>query len=113
MSVRAAVGKPQRSEPFEKLPGFVKLREQFFFRLKVRRMHAAAAATELDRMLQVKHFVIDDVLHRILRNPGVVENPAYHNRVVRGIVMSKAVAGVVSAPGHLWTREQSVEVARV
>ena len=63
-------------------------------------MDAAAAAAQLHWMLQMEHFVIDDVLDGITRNALVVEGTADHDGVVRRIVMGKASAGVRLAPCH-------------
>src|SRR5579871_3409680 len=75
-------------------------RKQLLFRLKLCRMDAAAAAAQFDRMLQVQHFVIKDVLQDIAWHSGVIENPADDDGVVRGIVMPQAVAGALLAPGQ-------------
>src|SRR5436853_7388329 len=39
----------------------------------------------------------------------MIEDPAHHNRVVRGIVVPQAIAGMIAAPRHLRTRQQAVE----
>ncbi len=64
-------------------------------------MDTAAAAAQLYRMLQMEHFVIDDVLDGVTRHALVVEGATDHDGVVCGIVMRKASAGVDLAPRHL------------
>src|SRR5947208_2022020 len=72
-------------------------------------MDATPAAAKLDRMLQVQHLVVDDVLHGVTRNSGLVKDPAYHDRIVSGIIMAKAVAGMVPAPCHPWAAQETKE----
>jgi len=76
-------------------------------------MHASATASEPDRVLEVQHFVIDDVLHREPRDSRVIEDAAHHDGVVSGIVVPQAVARVLAAPRHLRTGQQSVEKLQV
>ncbi len=76
-------------------------------------MHAPAAASQPDRVLEVQHLVIDDVLHRELGDSRVIEDAAHHDGVVSGIVMPQPVACVLAAPRHLRTGQQSVEELRV
>ena len=64
-------------------------------------MHAATAPAQLHGMFQVQHLVIDDVFHRVAGNPRMIEDATHDDGVVGGIVVAKAVAGVVAAPGHL------------
>ncbi len=70
--------------------------KKFLFRLELRAMHATAAATQLHRMLQVKHLVIHDVFHCVTGHARVVEDAADNNCIVSGIVMAKTIAGVQS-----------------
>ena len=39
----------------------------------------------------------------------MVKHTAHHDGVMRWIVVPQTVAGVISAPRHLWAREQTVE----
>ena len=64
-------------------------------------------------MLQVEHFVVEDVFDGISRHVRVVEDAADDDGVVRGIVVAEAAAGVVLAPGKLRTAQESVEEAAV
>ena len=72
-------------------------------------MHAAAAAAELHRMFQVQHFVIDDVFDGVAGNSGMIKNAAHHDGIMGGVVVAKAVAGVVAAPSHSGSSQQAVE----
>ena len=85
------------------------MRKELFFGLELGGMNAAAAAAQPDRVLEVKHFVIDDVFDGVARNVRMVENTADDNGVVGGIVVPEAVARVILAPGHLGTGQQAVE----
>jgi hypothetical protein len=81
--------------------------KEFFFCLKRRSVHASAAATQLYRMAQMKHLVVDEVLNRIAGNTRAIKHAADDYGVVRRIVMSQAVARVIDAPGHLRARHQA------
>src|SRR6266404_4710413 len=72
-------------------------------------MNTPAAPSQSDGVLQVQHFVIDDVLHCAAWHASVVKDTAHDNRVMGGIVVSQAVAGVLAAPGHLRAGEKSVK----
>ena len=52
----------QSTQAFQEFLGFFELRKEFLFFPKGGRMHQAAAAAELDRMAQVQHLVIDEIL---------------------------------------------------
>jgi len=105
----ALSGSNQAQEPL----GGRELWKEFLFGAKLTRVHASAAAAQLYRMLQVKHFVEDDVLDHVARDARVVEDPADDDGVVGGVVVAEAVAGVVSAPGELRATHESVEEAAV
>src|ERR1700733_6577671 len=76
-------------------------------------MHAATAAAQLHGMFQVQHFVIDDVFDGVAGNSGMIKNAAHHDSVMGGIVVTKAVAGMVAAPSHSGSSEKAVEESRV
>ncbi len=97
----------------EELFRLVELREQLFFFLELRGMNAAARSAELDRMLEVKHLVVNDVFDDIAGHANVIEDAADDDGVVRGIVMSEHIARTGLAPGHLRAGEESEEEARV
>ena len=77
---------------FEKSFRPVDMRVKPLLCLEFRRVYAAAAAAQFYRMLQVEHLVIDDVFDRVARNPRLVEDAAYHDGVVGGIVVAEPVA---------------------
>ena len=64
-------------------------------------------------MLQVQHFVVEDVLHRREGNSGMIEDAADDDGIVRRIVMAQTVTGAIAAPCQLWTGHKSVEESRV
>ena len=60
-------------------------------------------------MLEVKHLVIHDVLDRETGNPGMVEDAAHHDGIVRRIVVAQAIAGMVAAPRHLGAGHEAMK----
>jgi len=64
-------------------------------------------------MLQVQHFVVEDVLNRRTGNSGMIEDAADYDRIVRRIVMAKSIAGTIAAPCQLGTGHESMEESRV
>ena len=66
-------------------------------------MYATANPPQFYRMLQVQHFVEQDVLDRIAWDARVVEHAADYDGVVCRIVVSESAPGVVPAPGQLRT----------
>src|SRR2546427_3538552 len=100
-------------EPLKKLLRRHKLGKKPFFHLRLSRMHASSAAAKFDGMLEVQHLVIDDVLHRVAGNRGVVEHLADHDGIVCGVVMPKYAASTASTPAHARPRQQSVKKPRV
>src|SRR5437016_3251949 len=83
--------------------------KEFFFCLKRWPVHATPAATQLNRVPQMKHLVVDEVFNRISGNTRAIKYAADHDGVVCRIVMSQALARVIGAPGHLWTRHESIK----
>src|SRR5690242_16798744 len=73
-------------------------------------MHATPAAAQLYRMPKVKHLVVNEVFNRVAWDFGAIKHAAHHNCVVGRIIVSQALARVVSTPGHLRTRHQTVEM---
>src|SRR5215467_1504459 len=94
----------QTAQMFQELLGLSQLREELFFLLKRRWMHHAPASAQLDRVTQVEHLVIDEIVNRIARHAGAVKDPADDDGVVRGIIVSQASQRAFAAPGHLWSR---------
>src|SRR5229473_3589399 len=101
------------SDDPQKLLGANEFGEQFFLILKLPRVHASPTPTQLDRVLQVQHFVVENVFNRVARHAWMVEDAADHDGIVCGIVVAEAAAGVVLAPSELRTSHESVEEAAV
>ena len=76
-------------------------------------MHASAAPPQSDRVLQVQHLVVEDVLDHVAGDAWIVEDFADDDGVVGGVVVAEAVAGVVAAPGKLRASHEAVEEAAV
>jgi len=103
----------ERLHPLKKLLCLLELCKQLLFCLKFRRMHTTPAPTQLHRMLQVQHLVIDDVFDDVLRNAMIIEYPADDDCVVRRVVMPEPVTRAIAAPGHLRTSQQAMEEPEV
>src|SRR5947207_3163737 len=58
-------------------------------------------------MLQVQHLVIDEVFNGISRNVRTIKDAADHDGIVRRIVVSQALARMMSAPRHSRARHQA------
>src|ERR1017187_4063914 len=97
----------------QKSPCLLQLRKQFFFRLKLARVHAPPAPVQLYRVFQVQHLVVENVFDRIARHARMIEDAADHDSVVRWVIVSEAAAGVIPAPGKLRTSHESVKKAAV
>jgi len=76
-------------------------------------MHAPSAPAQFYRMLQVQHLVVHDVFDSVAGYARVIEHATDDDCIVSGIVMPETVAGMITAPGHLGTRQQSVKETRV
>src|ERR1700679_1448944 len=61
----------------------------------------------------MQHLVKQDVFDGVAGHTRMVKNAADHDGVVGGIVMAETAAGVVSAPGQLWTTHQAVKEAPI
>ena len=72
-------------------------------------MNATPASTQLHRMFEVQHFVVDDVFQDIRRDAGVVENAADDNGIVGGIIVSENSARFGLAPAHARSRHQPMK----
>src|SRR5579872_4944329 len=88
-------------------------REQLFFGLKLGRVYTPAAAAQLYWMLQMEHFVINDVVEHVAGNTGMIEDPADDDGVVRGIVVAENAARFCLTPTHPRARHQTVEESSV
>src|SRR6266478_5365899 len=91
----------------------LQFREALFFRQKLPRVHASPTPTQLDRVLQVQHFVVENVLDGVARHARMVEDAADDDGVVRWVVVAETAAGMVPAPGKLRAPHESVEEAAV
>src|ERR1700716_1830756 len=96
----------RRSQPFQESIRLGQLWKQFLLRVELGRVNAAPAASQLDRMLKVQHFVIDDVFHGTTRDGKVVKDATDDDGIVRGIVMSEDAASPGLAPAHAWPGHQ-------
>ena len=79
-------------KPLEKSLGLLEFREEFFILHECPRVDAAPAASKLDRMFQMQHLVIHDVLESTTWHGRVVEDATHYDRVVTGIVMPETTA---------------------
>src|SRR5258708_6989958 len=91
----------------------LQFRKALFFCQKFARMHTSPAPPQPDRVLQMQHLVKQNVFDRVARHARMVEDAADNNGVVGGIVVAKAAAGMVPAPGELRPSHESVEEAAV
>ena len=92
---------------------FLYLGEQLFFCLKFRGVHTAPRTPQSHGMFQVQHLVVNDVIDRVLGNPGMVKNAADYDGIVGRIVVSQAVTLVIATPSHLWSGQESVKKTAV
>src|SRR5579859_7249835 len=83
----------QASQMLEEFLGLIQLREEFLLLLKGRRMDHPPAPAQLDRMSQVQHLMINKVFDCEARRRGAVKDPAYHDGVVRRIIVAQAAQG--------------------
>ena len=65
-------------------------------RLELAGVDAAAQPPHPYRVLQVQHLVVKQVFNRITGARRPVEDPAHHNRVVRGVVVPQRTPGICS-----------------
>ena len=77
------------------------------------RVHAAAAATQLHRMLQVQHLVKQNVFDGIARHAWMIKHAADDDGIVGGIVVPEASARMVPAPGKLRAAHEPVKKSPV
>src|ERR1700746_715533 len=89
---------PPELEPAQEALGRLELRKLLFFGAELGGVHATPRTAEPDRMPKVQHLVIDDVLHHVAGNRGVVKDAADDDGIVGGIVMPEQVPGAGLAP---------------
>jgi hypothetical protein len=93
--------------------GLFELRELTLVRFECGGMDTPAKPAHLHRVLEVKHFVIQQVLDRVTRTRGAIEYPAHHDRVVGGIVMAEGASRQVLTPGEFWPSQKTAEEPEV
>ena len=76
-------------------------------------MDAAAGSADADGVLEVEHFVVEEVFDGVAGAGGSVEDLADDDGVVGGVVVAEEALGVMLAPGELGTAEEVVEEALV
>ena len=100
-------------EPLDEGEGFFQLREAGFFGFEGGGVDAAAETAPPDRVLEVKHLVVEKIFEGVKGAGRTVEDAADDDGVVGGVVMAERALGRVLAPGELGTAEKSAEEARV
>lgn len=89
--------------------GLLQLWKLPLFGLELRRVHATTETSHFDRVLEVQHFVVQEVFDGIARARGPIEDAAYHDRVVRGVIVPQQPLGVTRAPSELGSAQQSAK----
>lgn len=69
--------------------GLLEVFELFLGKFECRRMNTSPATAVFRRMPQVQHFMKQHVLYRDTRNRFAIQDPAQHDRVVRGIIVTQ------------------------
>lgn len=87
-------------ETLQKLFRSFQFWEKSLFFLKRLGMDTAAAPIQPHGMLEVQHFVINEIFDGTLWHFGAIEHATNHDGVVRRIVVPEALPGRVSAPRH-------------
>ena len=103
----------ESSDDAEEFARLLQFWKALFFRQKFARVYTPAAAAEFDGMLQVEHLVKQNVFDGVARHARMVEDAADDDGVVGRVVVPKAAAGMVLAPGELRAPHESVEEAAV
>ncbi|WP_433973178.1 hypothetical protein [Tunturiibacter lichenicola] len=93
--------------------GGLEFREEALFGLELAGVDAAAASFDADRVLEVEHLVVEEILDGATRGVGAVEDAGDDDGVVRCVVVAEHAAGVVGAPGEGGATEETVEEAGV
>ena len=76
-------------------------------------MHAAAAAPQFNRMLQMQHLVIHDEFDDVARDGRVIENVADDDGVVGRIIVPKTVTGAILTPRQARPGQQPAKELQV
>lgn len=93
--------------------GRFQLREEALLCLKFAGVDAASPGLDADRMLEVKHLVIQQVFDGTARCIWPVEYPADDDGIVRGVVVAQHAARMVGAPCKGGAAEKPMEKAHV
>ena len=89
------------------------LREKPFLGLELAGMDAAAARFHPDRMFEMKHLVVQQILDGAARSVGTIEDAADDDGVVGSVVVAEHTTRVVGAPGECRAAEQTVKEAHI
>jgi len=100
-------------KPLDEGEGLGELRKARLLGFEFPRMNAAAQAPGPHRVFQVQHLVVEQVLDGITRAGRAVEDAAYHDGVVGGVVVAERTPGVVFAPGEIGPAEEPAEEAHI
>jgi hypothetical protein len=76
-------------------------------------VHAAPSGFDANRVLEVKHLVVEEILDSAAGGVGAVEDAADDDGVVSCVVVAEHAAGVVGAPSERGATEEAVEEAGV
>jgi hypothetical protein len=87
--------------------------EEALFGLELAGVDAAAAGFDADRMFEVEHLVVEEVLDRAAWGVGPIEDAGDDDSVMSGVVVAEHAAGVVGAPGECGAAEEAVEETSV
>src|SRR6185312_2163809 len=101
------------SKLLKQLLCFGQLGKQLLLFLKSAGMHTTQDSVQADWMFEMKHLVIHQVIDRILRHRGSVEDSADNDGVVRRIVMAEALTRCMPAPRHQGPGEQTVKETQI
>jgi hypothetical protein len=92
------------------LGGF-QFREEALLGLELTAVDAAASRLDADRVLEMQHLVIQEILDGTSRRVWAVEDAADDDGVVGGVVMAEHAAGRMGAPGERGATEEAMEEA--
>ena len=87
--------------------------EEALLGLELARVNAAAASLHANRMFEVEHLVVEEILDSATRRVRPIEDAADDDRVVRGIVVTQHAAGMMSRPRQSRPSEKSMKETRV
>jgi len=102
-----------RSNALEESQGFAKLGEAGFVVLEFAGVNTAAETTHSDRMFEVEHLVVEQVLDGVARAGRTIEDAADDDGVVSGVVVAERAFGDTFAPGELGAAEEPAEEPHV